>query len=164
MPATTCSQRTASSAHSQSTPKTIPGQTISGQTISGMRVLPPFGAARSRGAIAGDTIASCQAAVSGGKGWEGAAQTQRQRRPPRADAGRPFVSLQERRRLALGGEVGHVALQVLPHRRRHVLGQPGRHLLLLAQRSEERRVGKECVSTCRSRWSPYHYKKKQNTT
>src|SRR3546814_15087886 len=27
--------------------------------------------------------------------------------------------------------------------------------------SEERRVGKECVSTCRSRWSPYHYKKKK---
>src|SRR3546814_8572224 len=27
---------------------------------------------------------------------------------------------------------------------------PSRH------RSEERRVGKECVSTCRSRWSPYH--------
>src|SRR3546814_18585957 len=27
-------------------------------------------------------------------------------------------------------------------------GKPGR--------SEERRVGKECVSTCRSRWSPYH--------
>src|SRR3546814_16653723 len=26
-------------------------------------------------------------------------------------------------------------------------------------RSEERRVGKECVSTCSSRWSPYHYKK-----
>src|SRR3546814_15281875 len=26
-------------------------------------------------------------------------------------------------------------------------------------RSEERRVGKEGVSTCRSRWSPYHYKK-----
>src|SRR3546814_20470875 len=26
----------------------------------------------------------------------------------------------------------------------------------LARRSEERRVGKECVSTCRSRWSPYH--------
>src|SRR3546814_17797809 len=28
-------------------------------------------------------------------------------------------------------------------------------------RSEERRVGKECVSTCRSRWSPYHKKKKK---
>src|SRR3546814_15424414 len=27
-------------------------------------------------------------------------------------------------------------------------------------RSEERRVGKECVSTCRSRWSPYSLKKK----
>src|SRR3546814_11352817 len=27
---------------------------------------------------------------------------------------------------------------------------------LFAMRSEERRVGKECVSTCRSRWSPYH--------
>src|SRR3546814_13729675 len=26
----------------------------------------------------------------------------------------------------------------------------------LTRRSEERRVGKECVSTCRSRWSPYH--------
>src|SRR3546814_21002522 len=25
-----------------------------------------------------------------------------------------------------------------------------------AKRSEERRVGKECVRTCRSRWSPYH--------
>src|SRR3546814_16686827 len=31
-------------------------------------------------------------------------------------------------------------------------------------RSEERRVGKECVSTCRSRWSPYHSKKKTKTT
>src|SRR3546814_12387115 len=28
-------------------------------------------------------------------------------------------------------------------------------------RSEERRVGKECVSTCRSRWSPSHEKKKK---
>src|SRR3546814_19014968 len=27
---------------------------------------------------------------------------------------------------------------------------------VLALGSEERRVGKECVSTCRSRWSPYH--------
>src|SRR3546814_15893507 len=28
-------------------------------------------------------------------------------------------------------------------------------------RSEERRVGKECVSTCRYRWSPYHEKKQK---
>src|SRR3546814_8496225 len=27
---------------------------------------------------------------------------------------------------------------------------------LVSGRSDERRVGKECVSTCRSRWSPYH--------
>src|SRR3546814_20840112 len=31
-------------------------------------------------------------------------------------------------------------------------------------RSEERRVGKEWVSTCRSWWSPYHSKKKQRHT
>src|SRR3546814_20020355 len=31
--------------------------------------------------------------------------------------------------------------------------------VLVRTRSEERRVGKECVSTCRSRWSPYHEKK-----
>src|SRR3546814_14143883 len=35
--------------------------------------------------------------------------------------------------------------------------RPGVHLS--ASRSEERRVGKECVSTGRSRWSPYHSKK-----
>src|SRR3546814_14837947 len=31
-----------------------------------------------------------------------------------------------------------------------------RHFLVIQARSEERRVGKECVSPCRSRWSPYH--------
>src|SRR3546814_15530662 len=31
---------------------------------------------------------------------------------------------------------------------------------MAAVRSDERRVGKECVSTCRSRGSPYHYKQK----
>src|SRR3546814_1506597 len=30
------------------------------------------------------------------------------------------------------------------------------HDVGVENRSEERRVGKECVSTCRSRWSPYH--------
>src|SRR3546814_20452367 len=34
---------------------------------------------------------------------------------------------------------------------RIILEAVGKH-----RRSEERRVGKECVSTCRSRWSPYH--------
>src|SRR3546814_7343978 len=36
-----------------------------------------------------------------------------------------------------------------------VLGLPGQATIEDA-RSEERRVGKECVSTCRYRWSPYH--------
>src|SRR3546814_9566868 len=31
-----------------------------------------------------------------------------------------------------------------------------RNAMRVWERSEERRVGKECVSTCRSRWSPYH--------
>src|SRR3546814_11530022 len=41
----------------------------------------------------------------------------------------------------------------------HVGVMPDDHLqqvLPVQRRSEERRVGKECVSTCRSRWSPYH--------
>src|SRR3546814_12732975 len=33
---------------------------------------------------------------------------------------------------------------------------PGPAVPNASERSEERRVGKECVSTCRSRWSPYH--------
>src|SRR3546814_11790253 len=37
-----------------------------------------------------------------------------------------------------------------------VKAEPARAEGELGLRSEERRVGKECVSTCRSRWSPYH--------
>src|SRR3546814_11622726 len=36
-----------------------------------------------------------------------------------------------------------------------VVGRLVEELAPVAARSEERRVGKECVSTCRSRWSPY---------
>src|SRR3546814_15555861 len=55
------------------------------------------------------------------------------------------------------GSFGYSTL-VKPGRRT----RSGRFPLLLSwsitncMRSEERRVGKECVSTCRSRWSPYH--------
>src|SRR3546814_16213081 len=47
--------------------------------------------------------------------------------------------------------VPHAVTTVSDHVRRLLLerGVP-------ADRSEERSVGKECVSTCRSRWSPYH--------
>ena len=37
-------------------------------------------------------------------------------------------------------------------KRRYEKGQP----VLIGTRSEERRVGKECLRLCRSRWSPYH--------
>src|SRR3546814_11168071 len=40
-------------------------------------------------------------------------------------------------------------------------GRPSRCSVGRHNISEERRVGKECVSKCRSRWSPYHSKKKQ---
>src|SRR3546814_11020684 len=50
----------------------------------------------------------------------------------------------------------------------HMLGKVRLSLIEIAHqklhRSEERRVGKECVSTCRSRWSPYHSKKKTQQT
>src|SRR3546814_2208279 len=38
----------------------------------------------------------------------------------------------------------------------HAIGQVAHFDTEVERRSEERRVGKECVSTCRSRWSPYH--------
>src|SRR3546814_20243854 len=51
---------------------------------------------------------------------------------------------------AVGAAERHAALQI-------GVDQPGGR-----ERSEERRVGKECVSTCRSRWSPEHEKKKKD--
>src|SRR3546814_16565726 len=50
----------------------------------------------------------------------------------------------------------------IPHLHRVALHQPVR-ILAAHPRSDERRGGNECVSTCRSRWSPYHLKKKQTT-
>src|SRR3546814_12322558 len=49
---------------------------------------------------------------------------------------------------------------------RDVSGEPGADVSGAASqgRSEERRVGKECVSTCRSRWSPYHEQQKTQKT
>src|SRR3546814_11990678 len=55
---------------------------------------------------------------------------------------------------AQGGEVG-IARSCRLQRRQQV-GEED-------VRSEERRVGKECVSTCRSRWSPYHQNKKHKS-
>src|SRR3546814_14407217 len=42
----------------------------------------------------------------------------------------------------------------------NVVAIPLTTFVIMPTRSEERRVGKECVSRCRSGWSPYHKKKK----
>src|SRR3546814_10277808 len=93
-----------------------------------------------------------------------------------------FSSRRRHTRCALVTGVQTCALPIFGSRRirpRHVCKAPGRLIFFLRKaarnlsnagiasadcasgtpptdRSEERRVGKECVSTCRSRWSPYH--------
>src|SRR3546814_20008795 len=52
----------------------------------------------------------------------------------------------------------------LPGEAKAVIDEGIAKKMLNPGRSEERRVGKECVSTCRSRWSPYPSKKKKKTT
>src|SRR3546814_15279743 len=65
-------------------------------------------------------------------------------------------------------DVGRQAEMLSPHRIGERLDESGlaeelqplvrqfNQVLQRVERSEERRVGKECVSTCRSRWSPYN--------
>src|SRR3546814_3441104 len=78
-----------------------------------------------------------------------------------------FSSRRRHTRCALVTGVQTCALPISPH---HAGSAGAAHPLSVASRpsqevpreddaggrSEERRVGKECVSTCRSRWSPYH--------
>src|SRR3546814_10611980 len=56
----------------------------------------------------------------------------------------------------IGQPTGNVVIAITTQQ--HVIAQTtvDRVIATAADRSEERRVGKECVSTCRSRWSPYH--------
>src|SRR3546814_6757486 len=64
----------------------------------------------------------------------------------------PIWHLQERRCLLREGRI----LQCAGDRLSLHLGEQQLAGRQRQYRSEERRVGKECVSTCRSRWSPYH--------
>src|SRR3546814_8341868 len=60
-------------------------------------------------------------------------------------------------RAGLGSGICSAAFNIIAGTFHHA-GEPtpAPHLPPQHVRSEERRVGKECVSTCRSRWSPYH--------
>src|SRR3546814_12320834 len=65
-----------------------------------------------------------------------------------------------RRRIQIG-YIENVSGRVAPRDRLFVEcdAKPAQAIAVMGpheQRSEERRVGKECVSTCRSRWLPYH--------
>ena len=55
-------------------------------------------------------------------------------------------------------QAGKVTLNITESRQamHDILGGSLQPALWSPSRSEERRVGKECQSTCRSRWSPYH--------
>src|SRR3546814_18112757 len=68
-----------------------------------------------------------------------------------------------------GGVKANVASEIESAYRRTFLAcifhQSGKSMATLRRchaSSEERRVGQECVSTCRSRWSPYHQKKNKS--
>src|SRR3546814_13122080 len=94
------------------------------------------------------------------------------RRPPRStrtDTLFPYTTLFRSllRRLDYHSEVVNsvpTAHYLYDHANFSGLVMPTRRKALPRLRSDARRVGKECVSTCRSRWSPFHYKKKDGTT
>src|SRR3546814_2330158 len=63
--------------------------------------------------------------------------------------------------MRLGGAPGSGGSKGVKGKKGSKSGNPAKRAqenaaLAAGVRSEERRVGKECVSTCRSRWSPYH--------
>src|SRR3546814_1240827 len=83
----------------------------------------------------------------------------------------PISTIPKRGLCGVGFEFTFGEIECTPHRQqwaliegklqfrlRCFLGNGGQAFQVGEQviRSEERRVGKECVSTCRSRWSPYH--------
>src|SRR3546814_14311427 len=62
-----------------------------------------------------------------------------------------------------GGAPTRAVSAAAVHMASRIAGTGGGHEFRSGDRSEERRVGKECVSTCRSRWSPYDSKKNTKT-
>src|SRR3546814_5193430 len=70
------------------------------------------------------------------------------------------LKLASGREIAVVQIAGLVARRILCEAREGQQLKAGERLVLI--RSEERRVGKECVRTCRARWSPVHLKKKNS--
>src|SRR3546814_13199069 len=93
------------------------------------------------------------------------------RRPPRstrADTLFPYTTLfrsDEAGQVAVEVKAGHnvasafKGVKAAIHQNHGLLTASRHSIEAAAFRSEERRGGKECVSTCSSRWSPYHSKK-----
>src|SRR3546814_21121264 len=78
------------------------------------------------------------------------------------DADPPAFEVAGERRFIIGnGKIERGG--ILRIETRHFLEQYGALEHVRGQRSEELRVGKDCVRTCKSRWLPYQYKKTQHT-
>src|SRR3546814_9706051 len=76
-----------------------------------------------------------------------------------SDLGRPRSAKSlhtARNRTRIGGIRTNRAAAARRARTTTIVVREGSRPAAAEERSEERRVGKECVSTCRSRWSPYH--------
>src|SRR3546814_16048476 len=83
--------------------------------------------------------------------------SRRARRTRPASAGCRGGLLNDRLRVELfGRQAGELAITGTLHSPEDWTFAYHDDYLASDKRSEERRVGKECVSTCRSRWSPYH--------
>src|SRR3546814_13708284 len=77
-----------------------------------------------------------------------------------ADFAERVVSLLDAAQVPLDAKVGVVVRNRVLHAAALLgligHGRPLTTIYAIQSRSEERRVGKECVRTCRSRWSPFH--------
>src|SRR3546814_399245 len=79
--------------------------------------------------------------------------------PPKMDRHKAALRIQLMGRAGLAGNALPLIREELATDKSldpHIRVKLARIAQQASARSEERRVGKECVSTCRSRWSPYH--------
>src|SRR3546814_11929220 len=111
------------------------------------------GKQRGRGSRSGARRGSPGAARAGGVGGRGSAGAPHPRRGGSAAPEQPAISASpkgEPRRARRSSPEGRARTKLEP------ADPPAPAVEEEAGSSEERRVGTECVSTCRSRWSPYH--------